>query len=263
MGNRGMACRRRTIRADGSQCRSGPGWKRRAVRRTRFDHALYRPNDADVAGATAQIAAHRDTDFTGAGIGHSQHDVTRRSQHARGAIAALQRMLARKRGAQRLHHLVFVESFDRRDVGAVAGDGKRDAGAGRHGIDHQRARAADPVLAAEMRAGEPERVPQEVRETRPGLDVRRDRPAVHGEVDRRHANPALSAARFNAATWIWLSKRSLMPAEISTRAAAPASNALAPAMGERPANSDAASPTTIGVARVAPKTARKTARSGS
>ena len=91
-------------------------------------------------------------------------------------------------------------SLDRRDVGAVACNGQRDAGACRHRIDDERARAADAVLAAEMRAGEAERVAQEIREIRARLDVGRDGLPVDGQVDRRHARLARSMARFRAAT---------------------------------------------------------------
>ena len=59
-------------------------------------------------------------------------------------------------------------------------------------VEAHRARAADAVLAADVGAGQPEPVAQEVRQQQPRLDGSRDDAAVDGERDLDHA--ALSIA---------------------------------------------------------------------
>jgi hypothetical protein len=63
------------------------------------DHALDRAHNTDIAGATAEIAAHSDADRMFVIIQRAQNNVATRHQHARRAIAALQGMLAPERPA--------------------------------------------------------------------------------------------------------------------------------------------------------------------
>ncbi len=80
-------------------------------------------------------------------------------------------MFAGKGGAQLRGNLVIIETFDGGDIGAIACHRISDAGARRYAIDQDGAGTADAMFAAEMRAGEIERVAHHVGETRAWLDV--------------------------------------------------------------------------------------------
>ena len=67
---------------------------------------------------------------------------------------------------------VVVEAFDGAHARAVAGDREGDARARRRAVDLERAGAAHAVLAAEVGAGEPLALAQEVGEVRARLDLR-------------------------------------------------------------------------------------------
>ena len=58
------------------------------------------------------------------------------------------------------------------DVAAVGLHGEHDAGAHRLAVEEHRAGAADAVLAADVRAGQTQLVPQEVAEQKARLDGR-------------------------------------------------------------------------------------------
>ena len=64
-----------------------------------IEHAPDRANDADIARAAAQVAREFVAHARIVGVGQAGHDVARGHEHARRAIAALQRMLGGKRGA--------------------------------------------------------------------------------------------------------------------------------------------------------------------
>jgi hypothetical protein len=86
------------------------------------------------------------------------------------------------------------EALDREDRPAVCLDGEHEARARGLTVDLHGARAADAVLAADVRAGEPGDVADEVRQQGPRLDVARIRLAV--DVDRDpHVVDASSIAR--------------------------------------------------------------------
>ena len=60
------------------------------------EHGAYRPHDADIAGAAAQISAQSDADETLIGLRQPQHEIARGDQHSRRAVTALQRMFTRE-----------------------------------------------------------------------------------------------------------------------------------------------------------------------
>ena len=60
---------------------------------------------------------------------------------------------------------------------------QHEARAGKVTVDPDRAGAADPVLAADMGAGQTQMVVQEVREVQSGFDIGGDRFAVDGKGD--------------------------------------------------------------------------------
>src|SRR5712672_1469019 len=128
------------------------------------DHGAYRPHDADISGAAAEIAAQPDPYLALVRHGQAKHEVTRRDQHPRRAIPALQGMLAGKGGAKLNGDFVIIQPLDRGYASSIAGDGVSDAGARRHVVEQQRACPAYAMLAAEMGAGQIETVAQKISE---------------------------------------------------------------------------------------------------
>ena len=78
------------------------------------------------------------------------------------AEAALQAVVLPEGLLQRMQHAVLHQALDRRDLGAVGLHREHQARAGRLAVDQHRARPADAVLAADVRAGEPQVLAQEV-----------------------------------------------------------------------------------------------------
>ena len=78
---------------------------------------------------------------------------------------------------------------------AVGLHGEQEARADGHAVEAHRARAADAVLAADVRAGKPEAVAEEVREQQARLDVLAVAAPVDGDLDLDHAAHSLRAAR--------------------------------------------------------------------
>src|SRR5204862_2366241 len=115
--------------------------------------------------------------------------------HAGSAIAALQRVLLRERRAQPRHQQIVFESFDRTHTRAVASDRVGDAGTRDLAVDHDRARAADTVLAADVRAGQQELLAQEIGELGARFDVAVEMRAVHREADEVYMVVACTSAR--------------------------------------------------------------------
>ena len=69
---------------------------------------------------------------------------------------------------------------------AVRLHGEEAAAADGDPVQEDRARAADAVLAADVRPGEPQAVAEEVGQQEPRLDSLAHRAAVHGELDLDH-----------------------------------------------------------------------------
>ncbi len=120
-------------------------------------------------------------------------------------------MLAGEGRAKLDHHLVLVETLDRGDLGAFAGDGIGDAGAGRRTIEQHGAGAADAVLATEMRARQIELLAHEIRKAGARLGKSLHCAAVHVQFDHAHA-AASRIARLRTVTWTWRRVASAMPA---------------------------------------------------
>ncbi len=104
-------------------------------------------------------------------------------------------MLARKGRPQLDDDLVFVETFDRGHLRAIAGDRIGDAGPRRHAVEQQRTGAADAMFAAEMRAREIEVIAQKVRQMRARLNGSVNLTGIDGEGDRRQAEASATARR--------------------------------------------------------------------
>ncbi len=165
-----------------------------------------------------------------------------RHQEARGAEPALQRVVLVEGRLQR----AGLEALDRAHVAPVGLDGERQAGAHRLAVELHRARAADAVLAADLRAGEA-LVADEVRQQRARLDLglvlgavdaHGDAHAGRGVWPRRSSRPAsTSARRVTSAT----SALRCAPSTASAASAA-ASRAEAPSSSACSARCDATGP---------------------
>ena len=83
----------------------------------------------------------------------------------------------------------FVSPSTVMQLGAVGLDGEHQAGARGLAVDEDGAGAADAVLAADVGAGEPEVLAQEVDEELARLAAALARLAVDGEPDRRRGRP--------------------------------------------------------------------------
>ena len=76
--------------------------------------------------------------------------------------------------AQHFHDAISGETFEGLDGSAVAHDGEPQAGSRCHAVDHDRASAACPVLAAQVGCRQAAIVSQEIGKCLPGLDVGRN-----------------------------------------------------------------------------------------
>src|SRR5579885_3179197 len=133
----------------------------------RLAHPLRRiergDDDVVIAGAAAQIAGNADADVFFARIGIFAQQLDQRRQNSRRAEAALQAMIIAERLLQRVQRLaVGRDAFDRHDLVAVGLHREHQARAGRTAVEQNGAGAADAVLAAQMRAGKAQIVPQEI-----------------------------------------------------------------------------------------------------
>ena len=128
-----------------------------------------------------------------AGRRPAREEVGRGDEDPRRAETTLQRMMAAEGLLQRAEVLVSGQRLDGRDRAPVGLDGEQAAAAHRDAVEEHGARAADPVLAADVRPREPEPVAEEVREQEPRLDRLPHGRAVHGERDLDHR--AASIAR--------------------------------------------------------------------
>jgi hypothetical protein len=79
------------------------------------------------------------------------------------------------------------EPFDGLRGATIGLHRQQQAGSNRGSVEPDGAGAANAVLAADVCPGEPERVPKEVREQEPWLDLLTVGPAVDGELDGDHA----------------------------------------------------------------------------
>ena len=111
-------------------------------------------------------------------------------QHPRGTEAALQRVAHMKRVLNIGDDAALRQALHGFDVLAIRLDGKHEAGMNSSSIQQHKTRPARPHLAAEMRAGQAQIIPEEVGKRGPRFDESADSLAVYGG---RDGNPAIHA----------------------------------------------------------------------
>ena len=166
---------------------------RRLFGRLRDLHASgriqHRFDDVVVAGAAADVAFELMADGGLVELAAmAVHDVDRRHDHARRAIAALQAVIVAEGRLHRVQFVALGDAFDGGDVGAVGLARQHGAGFDRLAVDMDDAGAALAGVAADMGAGQVEIFAQEMDQERPVFDVDRDGLAVHRQFDCRHAS---------------------------------------------------------------------------
>src|SRR5438105_12186066 len=98
----------------------------------------------------------------------------RSGNHARRAEPALQGMMLAERRLQWRESLVVREPFDGDHLGALRLYGKHEARAYGSPVDDDGAGAAHAMLAADMRASQPQMMAQAIGERQPRLDLDHD-----------------------------------------------------------------------------------------
>src|SRR5436190_4155921 len=159
---------------------------------------LHRLDDLLVAGAAAQVPADRIADLRLGRIRIRVQQSLRGDEHSRRAVAALQAVRLAEAVLQNAHRAVgFRETLDGGDAVAVRLHRVHEAGPYGFPVEHHRARAADAVLAADVRAGEEQVVAQPVDQRQPRRHLGRSRLAVDldGDGVKRLAHRLLALSR--------------------------------------------------------------------
>src|SRR5215471_3599992 len=130
------------------------------------------------------MAAEDIADFILGRMGISRKVIRKRHQDARGAEAALQRMVLLERLLQRVERAVGgCERLDGGHAAPLRLHRKREAAAHRHAIDQHRAASAYAVFATNMSAGGANDMAQEIGQQEPRLGIPGNGAAVEGEGD--------------------------------------------------------------------------------
>src|SRR5687767_2218586 len=220
-------------------------------------------DDVLVARAAAQVAGDR---LPHLGLGRIRglpQEARERHQEARRAEAALKAVMLAERLLKRIEPVAVGETLHGLDLAPVYLRREQQTRAHGGAVEHDRARAADAVLAPEMGAGEVEVVPEEVGQGLPYLDRPLVHASVHGDPDgplvhgrsfapgcpstrsrarasaRRVSTPA-RCWRYSAEAWRSLSG-------VSPLATRPPMSASASTVGLTPTSAREASRTTTGV----------------
>ena len=166
----------RDARADGLTPRRGHGRRRRAGR------GRDGVPDHPIAGATTQDAAERILDRGGI-IAFLRWDRRGRHEHARDARAALHRAVREEGRLERVEPPIALESLDRGHLAIRHLRDRDEAGADRLPVQLDRAGAAVPGVAPDLRAGERQVLTEDLRESPHRRRRDRDRAAVDPERD--------------------------------------------------------------------------------
>ena len=191
----------------------------------------------------------------------TRQEILRRHQDAGGTEPALQRVVPAKGNLQRRQVSASGQPLDRAQLAAVHLNREQEAATHRGSVHDHRAGAADAVLAADVRPGETQAMPKEVRQQQPRLHRLDVAAPVDRHVDGDHAassDASAQAARSARSTMSAVSSRRYAPVAWSpsggsttARAAAPASRARSSVTTLPSATADAA-PTRSGRSLTAP-----------
>src|SRR5215208_626138 len=146
--------------------------------------ARHRFDDPEIARAAAEVACERLAQLLLAGVGVLADERLHRHQKPGRAKAALKRMRLVEGALEGVWIAAVRESLDGAERTAVRLNRKHQAGPHRFTVELDGAGAAHTLLAADLRARQPGRVPDEVRQERPRLDV-----AFIGLAIDLHADP--------------------------------------------------------------------------
>jgi hypothetical protein len=165
--------------------------RRRRSAPTAFRRTQDGLNDGVISRAAAVVAAEGLADGRRIGMGLQRQQLVRRQQHARRAEPALERVLRSERVLQIGDRAALGEALDRLHPAAVRLGGEHQTAAHRRAVHAHGARAADAVLAAHVRAREPQLVAEKVDQVLARLDLSGHRRAVDGQRDP-HEPPSAS-----------------------------------------------------------------------
>src|SRR5688572_16699182 len=214
-------------------------------------------HDEVIAGAPAQVPRDRLPDLGVGGPGVFLEQRLGYEHHARRAEPALQTVVIPERLLHGVQRVAVGDALDGGDARAVQLNGKHEAGAYGLPVVEHRARAAHAVLAAHVRAREPEALAKKVGESEPRLDRALVAVPVHRDGDgaRCHARPARSAASVSArVTSVRPARRRYAAVACRSEsgsisaAARVAASAMTSAEGRRPVSAASASRARTGVA---------------
>src|SRR3954451_357314 len=143
-----------------------------------------RRDDRHIASTAADVPAEEFAQLGFARVRLVPHIPVESNQDARGAEAALQRVMTTECCLQNREPTgLRRKALDRADASAVGLHGEREAGARRYAIDLDGAGTAHAMLAADMGAGETETVAQEIGEQHAWFGVGLMRAAVDFQTD--------------------------------------------------------------------------------
>src|SRR6266581_1689288 len=168
-----------------------------------FGRELHGLDDLLIAGAATQVAADGVADLRLRRVRIRVEQSLGSDQHPGSAVAALQAVRLAEAVLQHAHRAVGLrEPLDGGDAVAVRLHRVHEAGTHRLAVEHHRARAADAVLAADVRAGEEQFFAQPVHQRQARRHLGRSRFAVDldGNGVKRFAHctlPAFSCAARN------------------------------------------------------------------
>src|SRR6267378_2500193 len=163
-------------------------------------------DDRLVAGAAAVVAGNMASDLFSGTLLLLQNQILSGHQHARRAEAALQRVLLVESLLQRLQLAGIRKTLDGIHLAAVRLHGEHQAAAHDVAVDPHRACAAHPVLAADVRAGQSQFLPQKIHKVLARGNAPAHQAAVHDQ--RRfysvfHARSSRTLARWSLVAEEW------------------------------------------------------------
>ena len=97
---------------------------------------------------------------------------------------------------QRMELSILEKSFDGKELGSVSLHGKHRARLDRLSVENDGASAAIAGIAADVRAGEPQHLPDEMNQEQPGFDIGLSLTAIDLDVNRLllcHRLPPIAA----------------------------------------------------------------------